>query len=59
LSFLALGGRGEAVPCARPIYETSSSHYEGWPRVIGWMQAIAEKGEAVARRPPISPAPRV
>jgi len=25
-------------------------HYEGWVRVIGWMQAFVEKGETVATR---------
>jgi uncharacterized protein YndB with AHSA1/START domain len=33
-------------------------HYEGWKRVLGWMQAFVEKGETVATRPPVSmPAP--
>jgi uncharacterized protein YndB with AHSA1/START domain len=32
-------------------------HYQGWQRVIGWMQAFVEKGETVATRPPIAPAP--
>jgi len=31
-------------------------HYEGWQRVIGWMQAFVERGETVATRPPMAPA---
>ena len=36
----------------------AEQHYQGWPLVIGWMQAFVEKGETVATRPPIAPAPR-
>jgi uncharacterized protein YndB with AHSA1/START domain len=32
-------------------------HYEGWHRVVGWMQAFVEKGETVENRPAISSAP--
>jgi len=31
-------------------------HYQGWQRVIGWMQAFVEKGETVATRPAAAPA---
>jgi uncharacterized protein YndB with AHSA1/START domain len=30
-------------------------HYEGWQRVIGWMQAFVEKGETMATRPAVAP----
>ena len=30
-------------------------HYEGWQRVIGWMQAFVEKGETVETRPAAAP----
>lgn len=36
----------------------AKGHYEGWQRVIGWMQAFVEKGETVATRPVIPAAPR-
>ncbi len=29
----------------------AQSHYQGWMRVLGWMQAFAEKGLTVADRP--------
>ncbi len=35
--------------------EGAKAHYEGWQRVLGWMQAFVEKGETVASRPPLSP----
>jgi len=28
--------------------------YQGWPRMLGWLQAFLEKGETVAMRKPIS-----
>jgi len=28
----------------------AQGHYDGWIRVIGWMQAFAEKGETVENR---------
>ena len=31
----------------------AKGHYEGWVRVLGWMQAFVERGETVATRPPI------
>ena len=33
-------------------------HYQGWLRVIAWMQAFVEKGETVETRPAITPMPR-
>jgi uncharacterized protein YndB with AHSA1/START domain len=33
--------------------EAAQNHYQGWQRVIAWMQAFAEKGETVATRPAI------
>jgi uncharacterized protein YndB with AHSA1/START domain len=33
-------------------------HYEGWLRVIAWMQAFVEKGETLATRPPVPATPR-
>ncbi len=32
----------------------AKSHYEGWMRVLGWVQAFVETGETVASRPPVS-----
>jgi uncharacterized protein YndB with AHSA1/START domain len=32
----------------------AKGHYEGWVKVLGWMQAFVEKGETVASRPPVS-----
>ena len=32
----------------------AKGHYDGWQRVLGWMQAFVEKGETVATRPPLS-----
>ena len=26
--------------------------YRGWPRMLGWLQALLERGETVERRPP-------
>lgn len=34
--------------------EGAKAHYEGWQRVLGWMQAFVEKGETVATRAPTS-----
>jgi uncharacterized protein YndB with AHSA1/START domain len=34
--------------------EAAKAHYEGWQRVLGWMQAFVEKGETVATRPALS-----
>jgi uncharacterized protein YndB with AHSA1/START domain len=31
--------------------EAAQNHYQGWQRVIGWMQAFVEKGETVETRP--------
>ena len=31
--------------------ESAKAHYEGWQRVLGWMQAFVEKGITVADRP--------
>jgi uncharacterized protein YndB with AHSA1/START domain len=31
-------------------------HYQGWLRVIAWMQAFVEKGQTVETRPAVSPA---
>ena len=28
--------------------------YQGWPRMLGWLQAFLEKGETVAMRKPLS-----
>jgi Activator of Hsp90 ATPase homolog 1-like protein len=28
----------------------AKNHYEGWQRVLGWMQAFVEKGETVDTR---------
>ena len=28
--------------------------YQGWPRMLGWLQAFLEKGETVAMRRPVS-----
>jgi uncharacterized protein YndB with AHSA1/START domain len=36
----------------------AQGHYEGWQRVIAWMQAFVEKGETVETRPAISSVPR-
>jgi uncharacterized protein YndB with AHSA1/START domain len=36
----------------------AQQHYQGWQRVIGWMQAFVEKGETVATRSAASPPPR-
>jgi uncharacterized protein YndB with AHSA1/START domain len=36
----------------------AQGHYQGWLRVVAWMQAFVEKGETVATRPPISAAPQ-
>jgi uncharacterized protein YndB with AHSA1/START domain len=36
----------------------TQDHYEGWQRVIGWMQAFVEKGETSETRPPIGSASR-
>jgi uncharacterized protein YndB with AHSA1/START domain len=36
----------------------AQDHYQGWQRVIAWMQAFVEHGETVATRPAIIPAPR-
>lgn len=30
---------------------SAQAHYEGWQRVLGWMQAFVEKGITVADRP--------
>lgn len=32
-------------------------HYQGWQRVLGWMQGFVEKGETVATRPAMVPPP--
>jgi uncharacterized protein YndB with AHSA1/START domain len=34
------------------------AHYEGWQRVIRWMQGFVEKGETVETRPAMAPASR-
>jgi uncharacterized protein YndB with AHSA1/START domain len=31
--------------------EAAQNHYQGWQRVIAWMQAFVEKGETVETRP--------
>ena len=42
-------GFGEATAAVQ-------GHYQGWLRVISWMQAFIEKGETAESRPPISSA---
>jgi hypothetical protein len=34
----------------------AANHYQGWLRVIAWMQAFVEKGETVATRTAAAPA---
>lgn len=36
------------------VADAAKAHYEGWVRVLGWMQAFVEKGETVASRPSVS-----
>jgi uncharacterized protein YndB with AHSA1/START domain len=36
----------------------AQGHYQGWKRVIAWMQAYLEKGETIEARPAVPPAPR-
>jgi uncharacterized protein YndB with AHSA1/START domain len=36
----------------------AQDHYQGWQRVVVWMQVFVEKGETVETRPPISASPR-
>ena len=36
----------------------AQGHYQGWLRVIAWMQAYIEKGETFETRPAVTPAPR-
>ena len=35
--------------------ESAKGHYEGWQRVLSWMQAFVDKGETVSTRAPFSP----
>jgi len=35
--------------------ESAKAHYDGWQRVLSWMQAFVERGETVATRPALSP----
>ncbi len=36
----------------------AQNHYQGWVRVVGWMQAFVERGETVDRVPAAPPAMR-
>jgi len=37
--------------------EHAKNHYQGWIRVIAWMQAFVERGETVETRPQIAKTP--
>jgi len=36
------------------VPESARNHYQGWNRVLAWMQGFVEKGTTVADRPPVS-----
>jgi uncharacterized protein YndB with AHSA1/START domain len=37
-------------------YPELAKSYQGWPQMLGWLQALLERGETVAdRKPPASP----
>jgi uncharacterized protein YndB with AHSA1/START domain len=38
--------------------EAAQDHHRGWQRVVRWLREFVEKGETMATRPGISPAPQ-